>query len=140
MANKMNATGRSSKTSFAGVPRAVMQQEKFRALSAYARMLLFELAYDYRGHNNGDLSITWSVMRKRGFKSPSTLWSAKKELIDAGLIIRTRTGGRNRCDLYAVTWQPIDECRYLSNGALKFDADIRPGPAPMSWKDAAHAA
>ena len=140
MANRMNATGRSGKTSFAGIPRAVMQQDKYRSLSAHARMLLFELAYDYRGHNNGDLQAAWSLMKKRGFRSPGTLWSAKEELLKAGFIIETRHGGLNSCSLYALTWSPIDECRHPSTGALKFDAGIKPGPAPMSWKDAAHAA
>ena len=123
--------------SFAGIPRAVMEQRKFRALGPHARMLLQELSYDYRGHNNGDLQITWKLMRERGFKSPSTLHRAKQDLLDVGLIMRTRTGGRNRCALYALTWLSIDECRHRSTGALKFDADIRPGPARMTWKDTA---
>lgn len=82
---------------FAGIPRAVMKQDKYRSLSAHARMLLFEMAFDYRGNNNGDLQAAWSLMKKRGFRSPGTLWSAKEELLKAGFIIETRHGGLNSC-------------------------------------------
>jgi len=33
-----------------------------------------------------------------------------QELLNADLVILTRQGGRNRCNLYGVTWEPIDEC------------------------------
>ena len=44
----------------------------------------------------------------------ATVCTAIKELIDANLILKTREGRflnpGGRCALYAVTWQPIDDC------------------------------
>jgi len=131
----MSKSKRSPKDSFIAIPRIVMKQRKYRELSAYARMLLSEMLFDYRGFNNGDLQATWSIMNQRGFRSRSTLNKAIKELLDSGIIVKTRQGGRNRCSLYAVTFQSIDECTYPRTGMSKFDAGIRPGPAPMTWRD-----
>lgn len=120
---------------FLAIPAVLMQQKKFRALSPYARMLLQEMMYDYRGFNNGDLSATWSIMHQRGFRSRATLHKATKELLEAGLIIKTRQGGRNACSLYALTWRKIDECVHPRTKQLKFDTGIKPGVPPMTWKD-----
>ena len=122
---------------FLAIPANLMETRKYRSLSSHARMLLIELLYEYRGSNNGDLSATWSRMCHRGFRSRSTLNKAIQELLGAGLIIKTRQGGRNQCSLYALTWRSIDECRHPRGGALKFDAGVKPGPPPMTWKDEA---
>jgi hypothetical protein len=111
----MDARGRSVRSKgFAGLPHAVMEHEDYINLPACAKMLLFDLIYQYRGKNNGDLHAAWSILRKRGFKSQATLSKAKKALIKADLIRCTREGvflnpGRS-CSLYALTWKPIDEC------------------------------
>jgi hypothetical protein len=99
--------------SFAGIPRIVMDSEDFKGLSGNAVKLLLALANQYRGNNNGDLTTAWSIMRaKFGFKSPGVVARAKKQLLDANMIIETRTprwlGGK--CGLYALVWQPIDDC------------------------------
>jgi len=100
--------------SFAGIPRIVMDSDDYKNLNGNAIKLLLELAYQYRGNNNGDLSATFSHMEKRGFKSKETLGNALKSLQGANLIIKTREGmflnPGGRCALYALTWQPIDEC------------------------------
>lgn len=131
------SSGQNLEGRFLKVPAVLMQQKKFRALSPYARMLLQEMMYDYRGFNNGDLSATWSIMHQRGFRSRATLHKATKELLAAGLIVQTRQGGRNNCSLYALTWRKIDECLHPRTKKLKFDAGIKPGVPPMTWKDGA---
>ena len=51
----------------------------------------------------------------------------KKELEEKGLIRVSRQGGRNQCTLYAITWQPIDDC----SGKLDINATTT---APHDWK------
>ena len=76
---------------------------------------MIDLMLQYNGRNNGDLTTALAILRDRGWKRQATIGEAVKELIDANLIIRTREGQfRNpfsRCALYAVTWQPIDDCK-----------------------------
>lgn len=111
----MAANGRrAGGQSFAGIPRRVMEHPDYIALSYSAKALLFELAYQYRGKNNGDLTAAWAPMKARGWKSKATLSGALEELLDAGLVSCTRQGRfvnpGGVCSLYALTWQPIDEC------------------------------
>ena len=82
--------------------------------------------YQFKGNNNGDLTAAFTVMRAYGFNSKDTLDKAKKQLLDHGLIIKTRDGQflnpGGRCDLFAVTWRAIDEC----NGKLDVPATSTP--------------
>lgn len=111
---KHNPKNRSSKTSFAGIPRIVMDSYSYLSLGPSAKALLFEAAYQYKGKNNGDLCFAWTLMQKRGWKSKATLNNALKELVEANLLVLSRQGHFrkpfDRCSLYAITWQAIDEC------------------------------
>lgn len=102
--------GRKATKPFLGIPREVVDSVQFGDLSAHGTKLLIELARQYRGKNNGDFSASYAQVKKRGWRSPSTLDRAKKELIAAGFVMVTRQGGRHRCSLYAVTWWSIDDC------------------------------
>ncbi len=102
--------GRKASGSFLLLPHNVMNSESFIALSGKALKLLCDIAIQFRGKNNGDLQATWHFMKKRGWKSRSTLWDALQELLHYGLIEKTRQGGLNRCSLFALTWQSIDDC------------------------------
>ena len=135
MAGKTNNKGRAFKGTFSAIPHSVQSQEKYKQLSAHARMLLLELLYQYKGFNNGDLCATWSMMAKRGFRSRATLHKSINELMHAGMIQRTRQGGRHCPSLYGVTWLGIDECKHPKTKAHKLD--VRPSPVPSgAWKDA----
>jgi len=105
----------SGSAGFAGIPREVMKHPDYIALKPSARSLLQELAFQYKGKNNGDLTLAMNVLKQRGFNSPSTVHKAKKELLAAGMIVVTRQGQfinpGGVCALYALTWQPIDECQ-----------------------------
>jgi hypothetical protein len=92
-----------------------MQSADFKGLPGNAVKLLMALAYQYRGSNNGNLIVAWSIMKRDfGFRSQETVTRAKNQLEAARIIVQTRTpkffnpGGQ--CALYAVTWQSIDEC------------------------------
>lgn len=95
---------------FAPLPFVLLQSTELAALSPYAVKLLIDLLSQYRLSNNGDLSMAWVLMQKRGWRSKDTLNKARKELLDAGLIVTTRQGGLHQCSLFAVTFYAINEC------------------------------
>jgi hypothetical protein len=101
---------------FVALPYSVLNSKKFTALSAHAVKLLIDVAAQYRGDNNGDLSTAWKLMQPRGWRSEETLHRAKLELVEAGFLFETRKGHRpNVCSLFALTWAALDD-------ATKFDA------------------
>lgn len=102
---------------FVGIVRSVFDAPAFTALSPHACKLLLEIASQYRGDNNGNLTVAWSIVSKRGWKSRTTLWRCKTELIEAGFLYVTRKGHMpSTCELLALTWFPLDV-------SPKFDAE-----------------
>ena len=115
--------GRAGNGAFLALPHALLNTGKALNLSGWSHKLINDLGVQYNGFNNGDLCATWSMMKKRGWRSPSTLHASVKELLLAGFIVVTRQGGRNRPTLYALTWQPVDECKgKLDAGMKKIEA------------------
>lgn len=57
---------------------------------------------------NGDLSLSPKVMQVRGWSGRETLRSAVSELVEHGLLVQTRQGGRKDCSLFALTLYPLD--------------------------------
>jgi hypothetical protein len=105
-----------------------MDSLAFTQLNGWATKLVVDLARQYNGRNNGDLSAEWSRMCRRGWNSKGTLYQAIKDVLEAGLILQTRQGGRGiGVSLYALTWQPIDDC----NGKLDVPATQ---VAPGTWR------
>lgn len=110
------------------MPHRILECEPYTKLSAKGVKLMVDLFAQFRGSNNGDFSMAWAVMQKRGWRSRDTLNRACKELLGNGFIVQTRQGGRHQCNLYAVTWLAIDDC----NGKL----DCPPTNVPPGyWKD-----
>lgn len=104
---------------FVGIVRSVFETPAFFDLSPHACKLLLDLAGQYRGDNNGDLTVAWSVVSKRGWRSRTTLWRCKSELIEAGFIFVTRKGRMpSTCELLALTWFPLDVSRKFDPEAL----------------------
>ena len=113
---------------FTGIVHSVFECPAFIALSPHASKLLLELAGQYRGNNNGNLTVAWSVVSKRGFKSRTTLWRCKAELIEAGFVYVTRKGHMpSTCELLALTWFALD----VSN---KFDPDALADFKPKAYR------
>ncbi|WP_156962825.1 hypothetical protein [Aerolutibacter daejeonensis] len=106
---RRKTTGRSAAT-YLGVPHYVFRSAEFGELDGWELKLLIELAGKYTGFNNGDLSCAFSQLKHRGWRSSGTRQKALNGLLARSWIIATRTGSRNRCALYAVTWWPIDPC------------------------------
>lgn len=91
-------------------------------LGSLASKLLLDLLSQYNGTNNGDLCATWTLMKDRGWRSKSSLEKALRELLQKGVIEKSRQGGRHKASLYALTMFAIDECK----GKLDIAATSRP--------------
>lgn len=110
-------------TGFANIPAVVLNHPDFIDLSGKAAKLLIDILAQYNGYNNGNLCCSRSIMKKRGWNSNEQLAKAKSELVYRGWILLSKKGGLGiGPDLYAITWQPIDEC-----GGVH---DLRPGKIP----------
>ena len=73
------AKGRASSGSFVSLPHSVLKHPAFATLTPRGTKLLIDLATQYRGKNNGDLSMPLSQMRSRGWNSSDQLHKAKNE-------------------------------------------------------------
>ena len=109
---------------FVSFPKTVINCQNFRKMARHtpAYLLLLQIAEQYNGGNNGDLSCAFSVMRNKGWVSAATLFRARDCLIHYGFITETRHGGRNQCSLFALAWESIDSC----DGKI----DVRPTTYP----------
>lgn len=100
--------GRSGHT-FLRLPHYVLRSSQWRALSGNAIKFITELASDYDGGNNGDLSLTKTMALGRGWRSGTTRDKAADEAVAAGFVLITRHGHKGVCNLYAITWEPIND-------------------------------
>lgn len=125
---------RANKAPFVMLRKDVLRSLAYRALSYAERSFLIDLAEQFRGNNNGDMTAAFAVMRRKGWTSKSTVQRCIRRLLDAGFIEQTRQGGRNRCSLYALTWFAIDDCKgkldrgptcVASNSWKNYDANKR---------------
>jgi hypothetical protein len=118
---------RSTAGYFFRIPAEVLDSANVRMASSKAKALLLDMGAQFRGGNNGDICITWSDLRSRGWKSKDTMRRAMLELLRLGLIEQTRQGGLHWPSLFAFTWLPIDSC----GGKL----DVPPSATPSSrWR------
>jgi hypothetical protein len=62
---------------FLPMPMVTLRSERFSALSPKAVKLLLDIAAQWNGLNNGDLSATLSVLKNRGWGSATTLARAR---------------------------------------------------------------
>ena len=76
---------------FVALPHFMLNHEKFALLSGNATKLYIQLFAQYNGHNNGDFSCAFSVMKQKGWHSSGTLQKAINELMDAKFIVKLIT-------------------------------------------------
>ncbi|MEA9884740.1 hypothetical protein VDG05_10350 [Xanthomonas campestris pv. raphani] len=120
--------GRREGGTFTAIPHALQDSANWRQCSGTGIKLLLDIARQYNGRNNGDLSAAMTILKSSGWSSPDTLNNALKELRHYGFLILTRQGGLNMPSLYALSWLGIDPC----GGKLTC---ATPGPiAPGTWK------
>jgi hypothetical protein len=128
MAGRNRQKGNRIGEAFVAFPHALLNSPLFLALKPHAVKLLLDVAAQYRGHNNGDLSLAWTLMQPRGWRSEATLHKAKRQLLDSGFLYEARKGRRpNVCSLYALTWRPLDH-------SDKFDPGAKAGFTPSEYR------
>lgn len=104
-------TGKGGAASFISMPHYVLNSDEFAALTGNELRMLMELARQYKGNNNGDLTAMREQLVARGWKSHQTIDAQLAKLERKGWIVKTRQGGKRiGCTLYAVTIWPVDEC------------------------------
>jgi len=96
---------------FAMVPVEVMKSPAFTTLPHVARSVLFALAGQYTGRNNGSLTLTRATAAEFGIRGHRVLRESLSELAARGLIELTRPGSYvpPRAAMFAVEWRCIDE-------------------------------
>jgi hypothetical protein len=116
------------------VPVPVLESEPYKALGFSARALLWDIASQYVGANNGRLLAGWKFMsEERGWCGKHTLIAAKRELLESGsLVIETRMGAFPKTSAwYACTWWPLDVCEDMEISAQAFPRGAYRRTAPM---------
>ena len=106
---RQRVRGRRPGHTFLLLPHYVITSPQWRALSGSAVKFIVELAASFNGRNNGDLSLTRTMALARGWRSGETRDQAAEEAEAAGFIVQTRYGNKGICNLYAITWVPIDD-------------------------------
>ena len=58
---------------FAALPHCLLASQVYIGLSAHAVKLLNDLLAQFKGFNNGDLCLAWTIMEKRGWNESVAL-------------------------------------------------------------------
>ena len=99
---------------------SVLKSAAYLGLSANARSLLFEVALQFHGDDNGRMLLSRAHMKKRGWKSSDMIDKGKRELLEAELIFETVKGHRpNKASWYAMTWRKLDKLAGFDHGVEK---------------------
>lgn len=133
---KKRKANHKNKGQFAGIPKRVIESPAYKSLKGNSAKLLMVLVHHYNGHNNGDLAITHSIMKE--WITKNTMYSARDELYKKGFIVVNAYGGRSGGgrklpNLYAVTFQPVDDLK-AKNGEIRYAHYPSPRPALDYWK------
>lgn len=95
---------------FVAVPVRVINSPAYHRLSHPAARLLWDVATQCHGDDNGRLLAGIKAMRAKGWTSCDTLNRATKELIEAGFLHQTVQGHRpNKASWFAVTFRHLNK-------------------------------
>lgn len=111
------------------IPYSLLRHANFKRLTPYAVKMLMDLARQYTGFNNGYLCGAWTLARQLGWKSATTARDALAELEHYRIVERSQQGGRNRPNLYALTFRRID---HKDGHPLNVPRSFKPDNA---WKE-----
>lgn len=126
---------RDAKARFALIPAEVIHSANWAQASKPCRALLADMAVQYSGHNNGDLTASITVMGPLGWESPDTLVANIREAEHYGFLVKTKQGGLGiGPNLYALGWQRIDACRDAKSQRCKLDDQTLVGVMPSAWQ------
>jgi DNA-binding transcriptional ArsR family regulator len=103
--------GRSKRKPFIMLPHSVYESAAFAKVGIAAKLVLLDLIYRHKGHNNGRLAYPVRAGERLGL-SKSTTARALQELVDSGLITLERQSGftqkTRQAAEYGLGWLPID--------------------------------
>jgi hypothetical protein len=111
MGSKKKRPAETMHGSYSALYHAVLESVAFKGASSSAKALLMDVLRQHNGRNNGHFQLTtkW-LLKDRGWKSADTIQKAKLELLERGLIVKTRQGGLSMGpDRFAVTWLNISD-------------------------------
>lgn len=108
---KKNRTGRSKgEGQYFKMSYSMAQSAAVRSLSGGALKVFIELRCRFNGSNNGRLTLSMDEAAELLHMSKSTVWRALQQLVDRGLVKKTKDGhwyGRLASE-YAVTDRSFD--------------------------------
>lgn len=123
------------------MPHSVKLSGGYRALIGRpAIALLHDLMMQYTGTNNGRIVACERALRPLGWRSKGVIQRAVSDLVDHGLLIRTRQGSRpSKASLYALPWQDLDRHPDYDAGTAEAFAAMRRAylsyvPSPVQKK------
>lgn len=119
---------------YAQVTVEVMSSAAYNAQPDYAKVVLFALAGQFRGGNNGNISLVMRDAKALGVPHAWKLYAGLALLKKGDLILCTRQGrlerGKKLCSLYALSWRGVD----IPPENVTYDAGVWPCPLPThSW-------
>ena len=126
MSNKRKPTGITE--AHVRITLKLLQSPAFIALDWTARALFLDLRSKLRGSNNGNINAALSELKHRGWRSPTTLAKALRQLEAVGLVEKTRQTigverGSQVCNLYRFTDVDVYEFPKLAINAKKATHD-----------------
>lgn len=126
---------RDAKARFALIPADVIHSPNWARASKPCRALVTDVAVQYSGHNNGDLTASITVLRPTGWTSPGTIKALLQEAAYYGLLVQTRQGGLViGASLYALGWKPVNACIDPRTRVCKLDDPSMVGVTPGRWQ------
>ncbi len=117
---------RSTRHPYGAFEHRITDSPAYADLSFSARSLLVLIVRQLTKDNNGHLQASFAWCKKYGIGSEHTLRGAVADLIEHGMIYRTRSHGANGAwARYAVTWLPVKNREGLFLDRFK----------PCAWRD-----
>ena len=102
------------KERFAMIPLRILELRQFQSLRSTSKLVLFCVAGQYNGYQNGRLTFTQADGVRFGLPRSGTRCNALKELQHAGFILKTQQGGLRgsgpvgqEATMWALAWLPI---------------------------------
>lgn len=91
----------------------ILSSPAYIALEYSAKALYLDLRFKLRSSNNGNISASFNDLKHRGWRSPTTLAKALRQLEAIGLLAKTRKtigvqNGSTLCNLYRFTDEPVN--------------------------------
>jgi len=120
---------------FAALFHCVIVSEVYRHATGKAKVLLLDLAYQYRGNNNGALVLCPHAPDKRTNLTAldrtglceTSLYRGADELEARGLIVCTSRGDfSGRASRYGLTWVALNRCAFDYDFTVSFSR-------PLHW-------